>query len=165
MLLNEIVMDDCLLRLYAFCRPHFCLHVHLLSRSMSVDHAFSFILFCFSVYETCKLGTHSPQSLGNHMEVDSRKLSSSGFVLLDCPQSMKIESNTSSLVGSISDYFLSLSSAWDLTKYLKSLSNALKSLSYSACLTSNAKEGINGPCMVGSFGNIVNLDLNVHDYL
>ncbi|XP_017226286.1 mediator of RNA polymerase II transcription subunit 13 [Daucus carota subsp. sativus] len=101
-----------------------------------------------TVYETCKLGTHSPQSLGNHMEVDSRKLSSSGFVLLDCPQSMKIESNTSSLVGSISDYFLSLSSAWDLTKYLKSLSNALKSLSYSACLTSNAKEGINGPCMV-----------------
>lgn len=101
-----------------------------------------------TVYETCKLGTHSPQSLGNHMEVDSRKLSSSGFVLLDCPQSMKIESNTSSLVGSISDYFLSLSSGWDVTSYLKSLSNALKTLSYGACLTTNAKEGINGPCMV-----------------
>lgn len=99
-----------------------------------------------TVYETCKLGTHSPQILGNHMEVDSGKLS--GFVLLDCPQSMKIESSSASLVGSISDYFLSLSNGWDLTSFLKSLSNVLKTLNYGSCLTTNAKEGISGPCTV-----------------
>lgn len=148
--------------MHTCCVPHsfcaiFCVRIYLFSWIMTVDRAFSFIFCHSSVYETCKLGTHSPQSLGNQMEVDSRKLSSSGFVLLDCPQSMKIESNTSSLVGSISDYFLSLSSGWDVTNYLKSLSNALKTLSYGACLTTNAKEGINGPCMVCLFCSIVNL--------
>lgn len=85
------------------------------------------------------------------MEVDSGKLSSSGFVLLDCPQSMKIESSSASLVGSISDYFLSLSNGWDLTSFLKSLSNVLKTLNYGSCLTTNAKEGISGPCTVSVF--------------
>ncbi|KAM7259885.1 hypothetical protein ACFE04_015626 [Oxalis oulophora] len=101
-----------------------------------------------TVYETCKLGTHSPQSLGNQMEMESGKLSSSGFVLLDCPQSMKIESSTASLVGSISDYFLSLSNGWHLTSYLKSLSKALKSLKIPQHLTTNQKEGTSCPCVV-----------------
>ncbi|EOY08936.1 RNA polymerase II transcription mediators isoform 1 [Theobroma cacao] len=101
-----------------------------------------------TVYETCKLGTHSPQSLGNQMEMDSGKWSSSGFVLLDCPQSMKIESSNASLLGSISDYFLSLSNGWDLACYLKSLSKALKALKLSQFLSTNQKEGISGPCMV-----------------
>lgn len=82
------------------------------------------------------------------MEVDSGKLSSSGFVLLDCPQAMRIESGNASLVGSISDYFLSLSNGWDLTSYLKSLSKALKALKLGPCLSTNAKEGSSGPCVV-----------------
>lgn len=101
-----------------------------------------------TVYETCKLGTHTPQSLGNQMEVDSGKLSSSGFVLLDCPQSMKIESSNSSLLGSISDFFLSLSNGWDLTGFLKSLSKVLKTLKLGSYLATNPKEGISGPCTV-----------------
>ncbi|GAV80055.1 LOW QUALITY PROTEIN: Med13_C domain-containing protein, partial [Cephalotus follicularis] len=101
-----------------------------------------------TVYETCKLGTHSPQSLGNQMEIDSGKWSASGFLLLDCPQSMKIESSNASLVGSISDYFLSLSNGWDLTSYLRSLSKALKGLKIGPCLSTHPKEGISGPCMV-----------------
>ncbi|XP_050278302.1 mediator of RNA polymerase II transcription subunit 13 isoform X3 [Quercus robur] len=101
-----------------------------------------------TVYETCKLGSHSPQCLGNQMEIDSGKGSSSGFVLLDCPQSMKIESSNASLVGSISDYFLSLSNGWDLTSYLKSLSKVLKGLKLGPCLSTNPKEGSSGPCMV-----------------
>ncbi|KAA8530327.1 hypothetical protein F0562_005036 [Nyssa sinensis] len=101
-----------------------------------------------TVYETCKLGTHSPQSSGNQMEIDSGKCLSSGFVLLDCPQSMKIESTNASLVGSISDYFLSLSNGWDLTSFLKSLSKVLKALKLGSCLTTNPKEGNSGPCMV-----------------
>ncbi|MBA0584833.1 hypothetical protein Gorai_015629, partial [Gossypium raimondii] len=100
------------------------------------------------VYETCKLGTHSPQSLGNQMEIDSGKWFSSGFVLLDCPQSMKIESSNASLLGSISDFFLSLSNGWDMTCYLKSLSKALKALKIGQFLFTNQKEGISSPCLV-----------------
>ncbi|KAJ7964650.1 Mediator of RNA polymerase II transcription subunit 13 [Quillaja saponaria] len=101
-----------------------------------------------TVYETCKLGTHSPQSLGNQMEIDSGKWSSLGFILLDSPQSMKIESSNASLVGSISDYFLSLSNGWDLTSYLKSLSEALRALKLGPWLSMNQKEGSSGSCMV-----------------
>lgn len=101
-----------------------------------------------TVYETCKLGTHLPQSLGNQMEVDSGKCSSSGFVLLDCPQAIRIDSGNASLVGSISDYFLSLSNGLDLTSYLKSLSKALKALKLGQCISTNAKEGSSSSCMV-----------------
>lgn len=108
----------------------------------------SYFIFVLSVYETCKLGSHSPQSLGNQMEIDSGKWSSSGFVLLDCPQSMKMESSNASLVGSISDYFLSLSNGWDLMSYLKTLSKVLKGLKLGPFLSTNPKEGSSGPCMV-----------------
>ncbi|QCE13020.1 mediator of RNA polymerase II transcription subunit 13 [Vigna unguiculata] len=101
-----------------------------------------------TVYETCKLGTHSPQGLGNQMEIESSKLSSCGFVLLDCPQSMKIESSNASLVGSVSDYFLSLSNGWDLTSYLKSLSKALRGLKIGSCFSTNPSEGSNSSCLV-----------------
>ncbi|PWA99566.1 RNA polymerase II transcription mediator [Artemisia annua] len=101
-----------------------------------------------TVYETCKLGTHSAQNMGNQTSKDSGKWSSSGFVLLDCPQSMKIESNSASLVGSISDYFLSLSNGWDLTSFLKSLSKVLKALKLNSIFAPNSKEGNSTPCTV-----------------
>ncbi|KAJ0242394.1 Mediator of RNA polymerase II transcription subunit 13 [Hirschfeldia incana] len=101
-----------------------------------------------TVYETCRLGTHLPQILGNQMETDAGRLSSSGFVLLDCPQSMKIESNNTSLLGSLSDYFLSLSNGWNVSSYLKSLSKALKGLKLGSCLYTNQKEGSASPCVV-----------------
>ncbi|XP_009596814.1 mediator of RNA polymerase II transcription subunit 13-like isoform X1 [Nicotiana tomentosiformis] len=101
-----------------------------------------------TVYETCKLGTHSPQCMGNEMEIDSGKNVSSGFVLIDCPQSMKIDSSSTSMLGSISDYFLSLSNGWDLESYLKSLSKVLRNLKPSSCMTMNPKEGSTGPCTV-----------------
>lgn len=82
------------------------------------------------------------------MEVDSGKCSTAGFVLLDCPQAMRIESGNASLVGSISDYFLSLSNGWDLTSYLKSLSKALKALKLGPCMSTNGKEGSSTSCMV-----------------
>lgn len=82
------------------------------------------------------------------METDAGRLSSSGFVLLDCPQSMKIESNNTSLLGSLSDYFLSLSNGWNVSSYLKSLSKALKGLKLGSCLYTNQKEGSGSPCMV-----------------
>ncbi|KAB2607544.1 mediator of RNA polymerase II transcription subunit 13 [Pyrus ussuriensis x Pyrus communis] len=82
------------------------------------------------------------------MEVDSGRWPSPGFVLLDCPQATKIESRNASLLGSIGDYFLSLSNGWDLTSYLKSLSEALKALKLGHCLSTNAKEGSSGPSTV-----------------
>lgn len=84
------------------------------------------------------------------MEVDSGRRPLSGFVLLDCPQAMKIESRNASLVGSLSDYFLSISNGWDLTSYLKSLSKALKALKLGHCLSTNAKEGSSGPSTVST---------------
>lgn len=87
------------------------------------------------------------------MEVDSGKWSSCGFVLLECPQAIRIESGNASLVGSISDYFLSLSNGWDLTSYLKSLSKTLKALKLGVCLSTNTKEGISGPCHVSGNSN------------
>ncbi|KAI3822938.1 hypothetical protein L1987_10539 [Smallanthus sonchifolius] len=101
-----------------------------------------------TVYETCKLGTHSPQNFGNQTAKNLGKWSSSGFVLLDCPQSMKIESDSASLVGSISDYFLSLSNGWDLTSFLKSLSKVLKAQKLGSCFAPNSKEGNSTPCTV-----------------
>lgn len=101
-----------------------------------------------TVYETCKLGVHSPQGLGNEMDTDSGKMSSTGFVLLDCPQSMKMDSSTASMLGSISDYFLSLSNGWDVASFLKSLSKVLKTLKLVSCLATNSKEGNNGACVV-----------------
>lgn len=109
--------------------------------------ATDFFLQLGTVYETCKLGTHAPQSLGNEMDIDSGKVSP-GFVLLDCPQSMKIDTNNASILGSISDYFLFLSNGWDLTSYLKTLSKVLKTLKFGSSVTLNAKEGNSGPCTV-----------------
>ncbi|GAB2276919.1 hypothetical protein Dimus_011628 [Dionaea muscipula] len=101
-----------------------------------------------TVYETCKLGTHSPQGLGSQSDLDSGKCSSSGFVPVDCPQAMKTEGTQTSLVGSLSDYFLSLSNGWDLTSFLKSLRKALKVLKFNPPSSATTKEGSSCPCNV-----------------
>ena len=110
----------------------------------------SYYCYFFSptVYETCKLGTHSPHSVGSQMELDTGKCSTSGFVLVDNPQSMKMGSNTAFTVGSISDYFLSLSNGWDMASFLRSLKKVLKALQFGSCSTSNSTEGHRSPCTV-----------------
>ncbi|KAL3843474.1 hypothetical protein ACJIZ3_000877 [Penstemon smallii] len=113
-----------------------------------ITAAADFFLQLGTVYETCKLGTHAPQSPVNEMEIDSGKVSPPGFVLLDCPQSMKIDTNNASMLGSISDYFLCLSNGWDLTSFLKTLSKVLKTLKFGSSVTMNAKEGNSGPSTV-----------------
>ncbi|XP_021867219.1 mediator of RNA polymerase II transcription subunit 13 isoform X2 [Spinacia oleracea] len=101
-----------------------------------------------SVYETCKLGSHSPHTVGNQMDVDSGKCPTSGFILLDVPRSMKVESTTATGMGSISDFYHSLSSGWDLASYLSSLAKVLKTLQLGSSLAANAKEGNSCPCTV-----------------
>ncbi|PIA29244.1 hypothetical protein AQUCO_06100036v1 [Aquilegia coerulea] len=101
-----------------------------------------------TVYETCKLGTHTPQNMGAQTDLLSGKWASSGFVMIDCPQSMKMESGKASIMGSISDYLLALSNAWDVRSFLKSLSNVIKALRLGPNSTTNPKEGSSGPGMV-----------------
>lgn len=101
-----------------------------------------------TVYETCKLGTHSPQSMGGPVEHSYGKWSSSGFALIDCPQAMKITGNNASVMGSISDYLLALSKGWDVKSFLKSLSKVLKALRLGSNSTVNQKEAVGGSCMV-----------------
>ncbi|XP_077214346.1 RNA polymerase II transcription mediator isoform X2 [Tasmannia lanceolata] len=101
-----------------------------------------------TVYEACKLGSHSPQVIGGQAELALGKGLSSGFVLVDCPQSMKITSSNTSLMGSISEFFLAISKGWDVRSFLNSLSKVLKSLRLGSNLTVNQKEGGSGPCMV-----------------
>ncbi|KAH9604005.1 hypothetical protein KSS87_023608 [Heliosperma pusillum] len=101
-----------------------------------------------TVYETCKLGSHTPHTVGNQMDVDTGKCSTSGFLLLDNPRSVKVENNTASLVRSMSDYFHCLSNDWDLVSFLKSLSKVLKTLQLGSCLAANVKEENSSPCTV-----------------
>ncbi|XP_010257656.1 PREDICTED: mediator of RNA polymerase II transcription subunit 13 [Nelumbo nucifera] len=101
-----------------------------------------------TVYEACKLGNHAPQTMESQTELPSGRWLSSGFVIMDCPQTMKIESSNASFVGSISDYLLSLSNGWELTSFLKSLSKVLKSLKLSSSSTMSQKEGVADPCTV-----------------
>ncbi|KAF9624405.1 hypothetical protein IFM89_011330 [Coptis chinensis] len=101
-----------------------------------------------TVYETCKLGTHTPQNMGGQMDLASGKWASSGFIMIDCPQSMKMESGKASIMGSISDYLLALSNAWDKRSFLKSLSNIIKALRLGSSSTMNHKESSNTPGMV-----------------
>ncbi|KAL5731464.1 hypothetical protein ACHQM5_004188 [Ranunculus cassubicifolius] len=101
-----------------------------------------------TVYESCKLGSHTPQSMGGQMDLASGKWASSGFVMIDCPQSMKMESGKASIMGSVSDYLLALSNALELTSFLKSLSNIIKTLRLGSNSTTNQKEANTGPGMV-----------------
>ncbi|XP_058103090.1 mediator of RNA polymerase II transcription subunit 13 isoform X2 [Magnolia sinica] len=101
-----------------------------------------------TIYENCKLGTHSPQIIGGQMEPGSGKWSSSGFVFVECPQSMKIAGTNASIMGSVSDYLVALSKAWDVRSFLKSLSKALKTLRLGSNSMANQKEGNSGPCIV-----------------
>ena len=82
------------------------------------------------------------------MDIDTGKSSTSGFVVLDVPQSMKVDSSNASVMGSISDYYHSISSGWDLGSYLRSLAKVLKGLQVGSGLAGNTKEGTNSPCTV-----------------
>lgn len=96
------------------------------------------------------------------MEVDSGKCSTSGFVLLDIPESMKVEGSNASVAGSISDYYLSLSRGWDLASYLGSLSKVLKTLQLSPCLAANGKEGNSSPYTVSGISQLTLLTSFCH---
>lgn len=104
-----------------------------------------------SVYETCKLGTHSPQISGTQMELSPGKYLPSGLVLVDCPQQLKIASNSAFAISSTSDYFQALAKGWDRKSFISSLSKVLRDLKLAAHSTVPQKEGTAGPITVCHF--------------
>uniref|UniRef100_A0A1D1ZKE6 Mediator of RNA polymerase II transcription subunit 13 n=1 Tax=Anthurium amnicola TaxID=1678845 RepID=A0A1D1ZKE6_9ARAE len=121
-----------------------CPDIDLLSSA-----AADFFLQLGTVYESCKLGSHSPQvNGGGQMEQVSGKYASSGFILVDCPQSVKVASSNISAISSITDFFVALENGWDVKSFLKALTKALKTLKLGLCSTINQKESKGGPCMV-----------------
>ncbi|KAJ6837568.1 mediator of RNA polymerase II transcription subunit 13 [Iris pallida] len=107
-----------------------------------------FFLQLGTVYETCNLGTHSPQISGGQTELSPGKCLSSGLVLVDCPQQVKIAGNDMFSVRSISDYFLSISRGWNVKLFIHSLTKVIKDLKLSTCSSQNQKEGSTGPSTV-----------------
>ncbi|XP_020677957.1 mediator of RNA polymerase II transcription subunit 13 isoform X1 [Dendrobium catenatum] len=101
-----------------------------------------------TVYEACKLGSHTLQINGGLMESSSGKLSSSGLLLVNCPQELKVASSNMLSISSITDYFVALSKCWNVKGYLNSVKKVLKGLKLAANPSPNHKERNVGPCMV-----------------
>lgn len=103
--------------------------------------SFLIIVFHPTVYEMCKLGSHSPQSTGGQIESSpGTRLSSSGLVVVDCPQEVKIPINQINAISSIYDYFSSLSKSWKPKHFINSLTKVIKGLKFSSNTLANQKE-------------------------
>lgn len=109
--------------------------------------ATDFLLQLGTVYEACKLGSHSPHPNSSQSDIGPDKINSSGIVLVDCPQSLKAGSSDV-ICGSISDYLDMISKDWDVKSFLQALTRSLRSLSFSSLSSANQKEGSNMPCTV-----------------
>lgn len=82
------------------------------------------------------------------MDQTSGKCSSSGLVLVDCPQSLKVAGSNISAISSMTDFFVALESGWDVKSFLKVLTKALKNLKLGSSSGINQKEIKGGSCMV-----------------
>ncbi|XP_072986939.1 mediator of RNA polymerase II transcription subunit 13 [Typha latifolia] len=101
-----------------------------------------------TVYEVCKLGTHSPHINGGQTEFAPGKCLPSGLVLVDCPQQVKISGSHLTAISSISDYFLALYKGWNMKSFVNSLTKVIKDLKLASSCSANQKEGSSGPCTV-----------------
>ncbi|KAL6846903.1 hypothetical protein ACP4OV_022756 [Aristida adscensionis] len=110
--------------------------------------ATDFLLQLGTVYEACKLGSHSPQNSGGQTEVSPGKYLSSGLVLVECPDQVKVGSSHLSSISSISDYLQSLSKHWSVKSFVTSLARILKDMKLTSSISTNQKESSSGPCTV-----------------
>ncbi|KAJ8471301.1 hypothetical protein OPV22_025644 [Ensete ventricosum] len=101
-----------------------------------------------TVYEICKLGSHTPHFSGGQMELPTGACMSSGLVLVDCPQQVKVSRNHVNIVSSIRDFFLSLSKSWNPKSFIRSLTKVIKDLKLASSFSVNQKECSSGPCTV-----------------
>ncbi|BAS94296.1 Os05g0447500, partial [Oryza sativa Japonica Group] len=105
-------------------------------------------LFFPTVYEVCKLGTHSPQNSGGQMELSPGKYLSSGLVLTECPDQVKIGNGHSSSISSTSEYLQALSRNWTVKSFVTSLTRVIKDIKLNSSILANQKESTSGPCTV-----------------
>ncbi|KAJ1258087.1 hypothetical protein BS78_10G046800 [Paspalum vaginatum] len=115
---------------------------------MLTSAAADFLMQLGTVYEVCKLGTHSPQNNGG-MERSPAKYLPSGIVLVDCPEQLKkVGSSHLSPISSISEYLQACSKHWSVKSFVTSLSRILKDIKLAPNISTNQKESSSGPCTV-----------------
>ncbi|XP_006655580.1 mediator of RNA polymerase II transcription subunit 13 [Oryza brachyantha] len=115
---------------------------------MLTSAATDFFLQLGTIYEICKLGTHSPQNSGGQMELSPGKYLSSGLVLIECPDQVKIGNSHSSSISSTSEYLQALSKSWTVKSFVTSLTRVIKDIKLNSNILANQKESTSGPCTV-----------------
>ncbi|XP_037444717.1 mediator of RNA polymerase II transcription subunit 13-like isoform X1 [Triticum dicoccoides] len=110
--------------------------------------ATDFFMQLGTIYEVCKLGTHSPQHSGGQIEQSPGKYQSSGLVLVECPDQLKSSGSHSVSISSVTEYFQALSKSWSVRSFLSSLARIIKDIKLTLNISTNQKESSNIPCTV-----------------
>ncbi|VAH96381.1 unnamed protein product [Triticum turgidum subsp. durum] len=115
---------------------------------MLTSAATDFFMQLGTVYEVCKLGTHSPQHSGGQIEQSPGKHLPSGLVLVECPDQLKSSGSHSVSISSVTEYFQALSKSWSVKSFLSSLARIIKDIKLTLNISTNQKESSNIPCTV-----------------
>ncbi|XP_066383440.1 mediator of RNA polymerase II transcription subunit 13-like isoform X1 [Miscanthus floridulus] len=116
---------------------------------MLTSAAADFFMQLGTVYEVCKLGTHSPQNNGGQMELSPGKYLPSGLVLVECPEQLKkVGCGHLSAISSTSEYLQAFSKHWSVKSFVTSISRILKDIKLTSNISTNQKESSSGPCTV-----------------
>ncbi|XP_044946122.1 mediator of RNA polymerase II transcription subunit 13-like [Hordeum vulgare subsp. vulgare] len=115
---------------------------------MLTSAATDFFMQLGTIYEVCKLGTHSPQHSGGQIEQSPGKYLPSGLVLVECPDQLKSSGSHSVSISSVTEYFQALSKSWSVKSFLSSLARVIKDIKLTSNISTNQKESSNIPCTV-----------------
>lgn len=85
------------------------------------------------------------------MELSPGKYLSSGLVLTECPDQVKIGNGHSSSISSTSEYLQALSRNWTVKSFVTSLTRVIKDIKLNSSILANQKESTSGPCTVRPF--------------
>ncbi|KAF7004086.1 hypothetical protein CFC21_019335 [Triticum aestivum] len=115
---------------------------------MLTSAATDFFMQLGTIYEVCKLGTHSPQHSGGQVEQSPGKYLPSGLVLVECPDQLKTRGSHSVSISSVTEYFQALSKSWSVKSFVSSLARIIKDIKLTLNISTNQKESSNIPCTV-----------------
>ncbi|SPT20291.1 unnamed protein product [Triticum aestivum] len=115
---------------------------------MLTSAATDFFMQLGTIYEVCKLGTHSPQHSGGQIEQSPGKYLPSGLVLVECPDQLKTRGSHSVSISSVTEYFQALSKSWSVKSFVSSLARIIKDIKLTLNISTNQKESSNIPCTV-----------------
>lgn len=101
-----------------------------------------------TVYEACKLGTHTSVNIGGQLSFNSSRWASSGVVPVECSTQLRKTGHNLSFIGSINEYLMALEKGWDVSSFRKSLSKVLKNLQIGTNTSGNQKDAESRPCTV-----------------